>query len=165
MTLHRKVEAAFAAFIKSRTATVLELYTVYEASKLAERRLPIIGVQASGEKEVFAAGSPRYVELTIVIGTSIDDNERGKVPDNETRATQRAQHDDALTAMETALEAPGAIAVLQAFMNAGGSKRPVSDFHLYDITKTDEQTMETTPEERQFSDGMTFEVICQNCDG
>jgi len=161
MTLKRKVEIGFIAFIRQISATVLEKYYSYQGSELKERKLPGFIVKASGEQEVFEGGSPRNINLEILVMTEIHDNEEGEVPTDETRARVRAIHDEALSAIEAALEAPTAPAALRTFLNAGAAKRPVDDFHFYDITKTGEQA----GPEGTFADILSFNVVCQNCDG
>lgn len=162
MTLKRKLETGIVSFLRGLTTTILEQYNFYEASEAKDRKFPGFVVKASGESEIFTGGAPRNVGLEIMVMTQLDDNEEGEVPSDETRLRVRDGHDKAMTAIEAALEAPGALAALQAALNSGASKRPVSDFHLYDITKTDESPVFG---DRIFADSLAFDVVCQNCDG
>lgn len=162
-TLRRKLETGIVAYIGTLTATALDKYSVFESSIAQKRELPGVVVKASGETEHFPGEAPRRVKLEIVMLTQLDDAETGEVPTDDTREEIRESHDGALAAIEAALEAPGAPAALRTFLNNGAAtKRPVSDFHFYDLTKTDEQPM---GDGRQYADVLTFEVVCQNCNG
>lgn len=163
MTLKRKLEVAITAYLKTLTASILDGYHFYESSIANKRELPGFVIRASGESEVWPGGSPRNVKLEIVAMTQLDDNEEGEVPDDDTRARVRENHDEALAAVESALEAPGTPATMRTMFNSGGTNRPVTDFHFYDLTKSDEQPM--GGDGRHYADGLDFEVVCQNCDG
>lgn len=155
-TLKRKLEGGIVDFIKDLPATVLEKYHGYQASEAKDRKFPGYVVKVDGEEEAFPGGAPRKVTLEILLMTQIDDNEEGEIPSDETRLRVREQHDEALAAIDTALDAPGAVAALQSALNA------ISGLHFYDITKTGE---DQNFGERHFADTLSFEVVCQNCDG
>jgi len=162
MTLKRKLETGIVGYLKTLTATILKSYTFYEASEAKDRKLPVVMVKASGEEEAFPGGAPRNVKLEFIVITSYDDNEEGEVPNDDNRQRVRESHDEALAAIEAALEAPGVVATIQGKLNSGASKRLVEDFHFYDLTKTGEDSLN---EKGLYGDSLAFTVVCQNYDG
>jgi len=163
MTLKRKLEIGITRYLNSLSATEQKKYSFHENAVASDFNLPAFVVAATGDSEVVPGCAPKRVMLRVYLATSMHDNEEGEVTSDEVRARVRVQHDAALSAVEAALEDEGVVAALKAYLNSGASKRPVSDFHFYDITKADEQP--EMGDAAQYKDALSFEVICQNYDG
>lgn len=163
MTIQRKLEDGILFFLQQRAVTYRQLrrYAGHVGSHADDRKLPGYIVSASAGEECFPGGPPK-LKLDIMLATQLDDNEEGELPSTRQRRRVRVRHDIVLGIIDEALNGATAVRDLQRLLNYGApQKRPVTLFHLYDITKLDDRH---AFQDRCFIDELSFEVIAESDD-
>lgn len=162
LNLKRKVEIGLVSYIERLKVrnSPLSKYTGYEGSQADDRKLPSYIVEAMGSEEAFPGG-PKNITVDILLVTQFDDSDDESLPSTPQRRKVREKHDAALLAIDILLDGIDAVDTIKAALNLGATKRPVSSFHFYDITKTGEAGEQ---QGRCFVDKLSFQVTCEPFD-
>jgi hypothetical protein len=160
LPLKKKVEVGLLAYLEALELEALEGYHFFRGSSAVKRVLPAVSVMVENVEDAWPESMPKNCTAVVYFWTAIDGETTGgelsEEQQDERREESEALHDDAMAAVEEALQD---LAAMQLFLNKVNlTNRPVTAFYLYDVIEAGQST---AVDGRAFGNGLRYTVRCE----